>query len=260
MKKSGIALGLVVAVCAFGVSAAPAMAFGKFFASIKGKTISEAEPGRAKGLGELEHLKLGPYRLECKRVVDEGQVVSEGPSESFFTEIKMADCETVVIPKETDSGLEEVKKTHIRLAMEFLSNGAAKTGEGESEIRIKQPSEVAFKTTKSSCTIVVPSQNLPLKQSPTKEFEFAVPETEEEILEKPKSIEKYGEVRKRLAFALDIKKIRSYFVPNAKCRYKEGSEGGKFNPETGRVEYPGGIMEGSLKEITLKGGNLWFEE
>jgi hypothetical protein len=107
---------------------------------------------------------------------------------------------------------------------------------------------------------VIPVQSLRLKQEAGAKYEAAVPETEEELLKKPKQIEDFGEVRKRLAFAIDLQKLKSYFVPNSKCMYKESEEGGKFNPETGRFEFNNGIWEGGLQGVTLKDGNLWFEE
>jgi hypothetical protein len=259
MRKSRIALGLVAAVCVYGVVTAPALAFGKFYASIKGQTLSEETPGIAKGHGEVSRLKIGPYKMECKRVKSKGKVTSEGPSESFFTEVTVSGCETVSKP-EGGSGIEEIKRANFTLAMEFLSNFSARVGEGESEIKIVKPSQVEFKASDSKCVVIVPEQSLPLKQKAGVEYEAALPETEEELLERPGAIEKYGEFRKRLAFTIDLKHLKTKIQPNSKCRYKEESEEGKYNPETGFVEFPGGVFEGDLEEVTLKNGNLWFEE
>jgi hypothetical protein len=262
MRKSGIALalGLVAAVCAYGVVAAPALAFGKFYASIKGQTL-ETEPGTAKGHGEVERLKLGPYKIECKRVKDKGKVDSEGPSESFFTEVKVSGCETVTKPG-GGSGIEEIKHLNVTLAMEFLSNFSAKVGEGESEVKIVHPSAVEFKASDSKCVVVIPAQSLPLKQKEGVEYEAAVPETEVEgpFVEGTGKYAQFGEFRKRLAFAIDLKKLKTEIEPNSKCRYHEESEEGKFNPETGFVEFGSGIFEGDLEDITLKNGSVWFEE
>lgn len=252
MKKSGIALGLVVAMCAFGVVAAPALAFGKFRASIKGQTISEATPGFAKGHGEVEFARLGPYTIECPKIKDSGMVVSE-ESESFFTEILFNKCTTVSHPK-GGVGVEEIKQIHFKLGMEFLSNFSAKVGEGESEVRITAPSEVSFKAGPSKCVVTIPEQTL------STHGEAGVPENEEEMEERPGAIEKYGEFRKRLDFTIDLKHLHAELTPNSHCRYEEGSEEGKFNPETGMVEWFGSVFEGNLEEITLKNGNVWFEE
>jgi hypothetical protein len=268
MRKSGMALGLVVAMCAFGVFAAPALAFGKFYAEIKGKTISEAEPGTTKGAGTVEKLRLGPYNIECPALGPHGghnirsksKIVSNEPSESFFQEVEFKKCTTVSKPVE-GGGIEEVKEMrHLTLGMEFLSNFSGKVGEGESEIRIKKPSSVEFNASGSKCVVVIPEQSIPLHAQPNKEYEAAVPETEEEELTNPKAVEKYGEFRKRLAFAIDLKRLKSEIKPNAKCRYNEESEEGKFNPETGYVEWGYGSFEGTLEAITLKEGNVWFEE
>jgi hypothetical protein len=266
MRKSGIALGLAVAMCAFGVVAAPALAFGKFYASIKGKTLSETEPGLVKGRGEVARLRLGPYTLECKKVRTKGKVTSEGPSESFFQEVSLSGCITWTGPGK-GSGIEEGKRTHITLAMEFLSNFAARVGEGESEYRIAKPSEVEFGFRNSKCRVVVPEQSVPMKQRAGVEYEAAVPETEEQLLEAPRLIEKYGEYRKRLAFELNLKHLKTKIKPNALCRYKgktgeepEPEDEGKYNAETGYVEFFQGLFLGNLEHIELKGGNVWFEE
>ena len=262
MRKTRIALGFVVAVCALGVVAAPALAFGKFYASIKGQTISEENPGTAKGHGEVQRLKLGPYVLEeCKELKDKGKVISEGPSESFFTEVSFR-CKAKSSPKGTGSGIEEIKKVHFILAMEFLSNFSAKYGEGESEVRVKKPSSVSFKASNSKCVVVIPAQSWPLKQKPGEEYEAALPETQEEgpFAEGSSKFGRFGEFRKRLNFTIFLKSIKTEIEPNAKCRYQEGSEEGKYNPETGKVNFPRGYFEGDLEGITLNNGSVWFEE
>ena len=99
-----------------------------------------------------------------------------------------------------------------------------------------------------------------MKQKEGAEYEAALPETEEEFPEKPKEIEKFGEFRKRLAFAINLKHLKTKIKPNAKCRYSEESEEGKYNPETGYVEFRQGIFEGDLERVTLNNGNLWFAE
>lgn len=258
MRKTGIALAFAVAACASGVVAAPALAFGTFRASIKGQTL-ETEPGMAKGRGEITKLRLGPYNIECPKGFLAHSMVNQEASESFFTEVSFKTCTSVSRPVD-GSGIEEIKSIRFNLGMEFLSNYSAKVGEGESEARIVKGSSVEFKDGAGKCVVVIPEQPLPLKQKAGVEYEAAVPETNEELLEHRAAIEKYGEYRKRLSFALDLRKIKSKLKPNAKCRYKEGSEEGKFNPETGYVEFTGGIIEGTLPEVTLKNGNLWFEE
>lgn len=262
MRKSRIALGLVVAACAFGVVAAPALAFGKFHASIKGQTLSEGTPGTVKGRGEVERFVIGPYMVKCPRGIKaQGNVISE-EFESFFTEITFGTCEARSKPEGGSGGkIREVKKVHFKLAMEFLSNYSAAAGEGESEIRIKYPSEVSFKAGGSQCIVIIPAQSIPLKQKPDVEYESAVPETEEELLEGRHAIEKYGEYRKWLDFEIDLKRLRAKLKPNSKCVYEEEEPGeGKYNPETGYVEWSYGVFEGDLEEMKLKKGNVWFEE
>jgi hypothetical protein len=251
MSKSKTALGLAVAVCAFGVVATPALAFGKFHAEIPGRTISESEPGTAKASeGEVEFLKVGPYRMEgCTGLGAKSKVIAE-ESESFYLELKFRGCEAVSKPK--GSNIEEIKKVSFNLGMEVLSNYSAKVGEGESEARIVEPSSVSFKAHQSKCVVVIPSQSLPLKQKEGVEYEAAVPETEEGV--------RHAGPFRYLNFEINLRKLRSYITPNDKCRYKEESEEGKFNPETGNVEFNGGIFEGFLGEVKLnEGGSLWFE-
>jgi hypothetical protein len=255
MRKSRIALGLVVVACAFGVVAAPALAFGKFYASIKGQTLSETEPGEVRGHGEVELLKLAQYTIECpKGIRAKSKVVSDEPQESFFTEVRFQGCKT---KSPGSGGFREPKPVNFTLGMEFLSNFSAKVGEGEGdEVRIKELSGVSFKAGGSTCVVNIPAQSIPLKQKAGVEYEAALPETEEELQEKRSGIEKYGEYRKWLNFTIDLKKIRTKVEPNSRCVY-EGSEG---KLKEGYVEYTNGAFEGDLEEVKLKGGNLWFEE
>jgi hypothetical protein len=260
MRKTGVALAVAVASCAFGVVAAPALAFGTFRASIKGQTL-ETEPGVAKGHGEVEGLRLGPYTIECPKPVKATSKVNWEQNEAFFTELAFKECETVTKPKE-GRGIEEIKKLHLTLAVEFLSNFAAKIGEGEGEVRIKNESSVTFKAGSSKCVVIIPAQSLPFKQKEGVEYEAGVPETEEEgpFEAGTHKFEKYGEFRKRLAFAIDLRRIKTKVEPNSRCRYDNESEEGKYNPETGYVEFGGGHFEGTLEEVTLANGSVWFEE
>lgn len=262
MRKSGMALGLIVAVCAFGVSAASALAFGKFHAEIKGRTISEAEPGSTGfKTGEVEKLHLGPYTIECpKGLKGHGMVASE-ESESFFQEVRFHECITKSKPIGGGEGFEEIKKVNFTLAMEFLSDGSAKAGEGESELRVVKPSVIALKISGTKCVVEVPSQSVPMKPKEGEEYEFAVPETQEEELTNPHAIEKYGPTRDRLGFLIHLdQRLKSRVKPNSRCPYQEESEEGKFNPETGYVEFEHGTFNGSIEGVTLKEGNLRFEE
>ena len=138
MRKTRMAFGLVVAVCAFGVVAAPALAFGKFYASIKGQTISEENPGTAKGR-RSGTLKLGPYHIRVKSVSDKGKVISEE------SRIVLHGSPRVEVHSVDRTGR---RLGHRRNPPRALRPGDGisfelfrTVGEGESEIRIVKPAK-----------------------------------------------------------------------------------------------------------------------
>jgi len=276
MRRVRLILGLAVAVCAFSVLAAPAFAaepviFGKFIASITGKTVSEAEPGIVKGHGEVSELKLGPYKFTCeKELKSKGKITSES-SDTFFQEVRFTKCTS---SRKLEEGLGEEVHASFTLGLEFHSNGSAELGEGESEVKILANSPVAVKASKSSCVVWIPAQTIPIQaeKKPEKEYEAAGYFTEVEKVEGKGLLKKFPDgVREKLDISMEFKKIETLEKPPpvGGCTYSkveepEGSQG-KYNParefnnEKGWIESKGGRLEAELEEIELKNGDLGFE-
>ena len=273
MRHVRITVGIVAAVvCVFGVFAGPAFAkkekkapvFGKFTANIPGGTISPEHPATATGTGEIDELSLAGGALfinECnKEAKSTGSVVSES-SETFFQDVTYKKCiAKVTIGK---SGLtSRMKVPTFHLAMEFHSNHAAVIGEGEEEnLKIVKPSSVTVKIGKTSCSVVIPAQTIPVKaeKKPEKEYEAAGYESELFPVSKRK-LSKFPNGQEKLYIEWEFKKVESLVKPNENCTYKGGSlDNEPETPNYGYVVYNEGVFEGELEEISIKNGNVGFE-
>lgn len=273
MRHVRFTVGIVAAVmCVFGAFAAgPAFAkekkapvFGKFTANIPGGTISPEHPATATGTGEIDELNLAGGALlitECaKEAKSTGSVVSES-AETFFQNVTFKKCfAKVTIGK---SGLtSRMKVPTFHLAMEFHSNHSAVIGEGEEEnLKIVKPSSVTVKIGKTTCSVVIPAQTVPVKaaKKPEKEYEAAGYETTIFPVSK-RQLSKFPNGQEELYIEWEFKQLESLVKPNENCTYK----GGKLDntPETpnfGYVVYNEGVFEGELEEIAIKNGNVGFE-
>jgi hypothetical protein len=248
-------VGLVVAVCAFGALTSPALAkvkepveLGKFKASVAGKV---------KGVGSAGEMKIGPYSFPegCKKELKAKGETAAGESDTVALEVKFADC---VAKRKLGGGIEEPVSVHFNIGLEFHSNGFLETGE-DAGVQITHTA-VKFKGKKSFCEVEIPAQDVPTtaEKKPEAEFEAVGYHTEKEKLFSKGAIKKYGEFRERLEIEWELKGIDANVQITPTCEYKNGSEEGKFNPETGKAEFGSGKMEGELEELTLKGGNLSF--
>jgi len=279
MRRVSVVLGFAAVVCAFGALTAPAFArerkpaiFGKFTASINGKTIAPGEPAATKGHGEVEAMKLGPYVFTgrnlgegkhgpvCERpLTSKGEVVSES-SETVFQNVTFSKC---VATRRAGSS-EETVVFHFTLGMEFHSNGSAVAGESEgTEVKIIKGSTVHFKGSKSTCEVIIPEQAVPVKAAtkPEKEFESAGYETEEEEVEGKKALKEFPSgFQQKLDITMEFKKVHTIeqLNPAKGCTNGKLEEGGTFNKEHDTVEYANGILEAELEEIEIKGGNVGF--
>jgi hypothetical protein len=239
---------LAVAACAFSVFTASAFAKDVFHASISGKT---------KGIGEAGEMALGPYKFPdgCEKELKAKGEVLEGQSTTIAQTIKFGKC---IAKRKLGGGIEEPVSVSFTLAMEFHANGFFETGEGHG-VTINHTS-VKFKGKKSYCEMTIPAQALPnaAEKNPEKEFEQVEYYTEKESTKgSPPQEKKYGPFRYRLGIEWELKGVNVNVKISPTCEYKNGEEG-KYNPETGEVEFSGGKMEGELEEITLKKGNLSF--
>jgi hypothetical protein len=274
MRHVRVTVGIVAAVvCAFGAFAGPAFAkkekkapiFGKFTASVPGREINEAAPATATGTGEIDELSLAGGALFVEGCLKEsrstGAIVSES-SETLFQNVTYKKCiANVTIGK---SGLtSRMKIPTFQLGMEFHSNHSAVIGEGEEEnLKIVRPSRVSVKIGKTTCSVVIPAQTIPVKaeKKPEKEYEAAGYETEFEPVSKRKMSQFPSGFQEKLYIEWEYKKLESLVKPNENCTYK----GGKLDkePETpnfGYVVYNEGVFEGELEGISIKNGNVGFE-
>ncbi len=284
MRRVRVVLGFAVVVCAFGTLTAPAFAkkhvkepavFGKFIASINGRTISPSEPAATKGgHGEVEAMTLGPYVFTGKNL---GEGKGHGPicekelkgkggvdserSETFLQTVTFSKC----IATRRAGSSEEAVSFKFTLAMEFHSNGSAVLGEAEeAEIKILKNSIVHIKGSKSSCEVIIPEQTVPVKAvtKGEKEYESASYETEQEAVEGKKAMKEFPSgFQEKLDITMEFKKLKTIeqLDPARGCTNSKLEEGATFNKEKDQVDYSKGVLEAELEEIEIKGGNIGFE-
>jgi hypothetical protein len=257
MRSVRMILGLVAAVCAFGVLTSPALAEKKIKEPVELGKFKATVSGNVKGIGEAGEMHIGPYSFPngCSKELKAKGMVEAGESTTIALGVKFAKC---VAKRKLGGGIEEPVTVHFTLGMEFHSNGFVEFGESNGGVKISKAS-VSFKGSKSNCVVEIPAQTVPTsaEKNPEKEFEAVSYGTEKEKLFSKGQIEKFGEFRERLFIEWELKAIDANVKITPKCEYKKGEEG-KFNPETGDVEFDAGKMEGELEEITLKNGNLSF--
>jgi hypothetical protein len=280
MRRVRVVLGFAAVVCAFGALTAPAFAkekkpavFGKFTASINGKTISPGEPAATKGHGEVEAMTLGPYVFTGKNLgegkgfgpVCEKELKSKGAvdsesSETFLQNVTFAKCWAT----RREGASEEAVSFHFTLAMEFHSNGSAVLGQSEdAEIKIIKASTVRIKGSKSSCEVIIPEQTVPVKAATKteKEYETATYETEEEEVEGKKALKEFPSgFQDKLDIEFEFGKLKTIeqLNPAKGCTNSKLEEGATFNKENDTVEYSKGVLDAELEEIEIKGGNIGF--
>jgi hypothetical protein len=265
MRSVRTVMGLVALVCAFCAFASVASAapkeekfFGEFVASRASAPISEANPAKFKGLGEVEELNnIGGYDLQNCKMTASGNVVTER-SKEFFARLKVK-CTTFSTP-EGEPNTKEAKKVHFNLGVEFKANKSAQFGEpNEGEFHIVEGSGVIAKISSSKCKVEIPSQFVPIKAGKNAEHEFEAVEyeTESESVEGAKLKTFPSGFHTTLDIFWELKKVRStLIVDGEKCQHPEG---GKIQ-EDGNVEYVNGFFSGDLEELTLQKGNLEFDE
>lgn len=259
-------------MCALGVVATPAFArkrekkpviFGKFVASEFGKTISAASPVTAATKeGEVSAIALGPAEAEeCERAPKaSGKVVSE-ESETLFLAVTFKDCPVRGTFGRGANKVHVVDHITFTLGMEFHSNRSVGLGgTEESEVKLSKTA-VPFRISKTSCTILIPPQTIPLKDvtKPTKEFESAEYTTFEEPVSGKKKLEMFPSgFQKKLIVGVELAKIVTYLAPNAGCETEAPTNTEPESPYKGDAEFSKGRIEAELEDITIKDGNLSF--
>jgi hypothetical protein len=256
-------LGLVVAVCAFGTLAAPALArhgrpkalFGDFIASFpNGTPISSSDPATATGIGFVELIDIAEGAIliqeeKCKKIRSTGKVDSE-KSERFTQEIKFSGCSGVTNVGTAGSVLEEVRIPTFTIAMEFHANGAAEVGGEEAPTATIAHTTIFIRTSKrAACTVEIPSQSTPFKalRKPENEFEAGAYGTEPAILH-PEKMKKFPKgFQEELDITMEFEKVVARVIPSPTCFVGAGFKANK------------GIIEAEIEEVKIKQGNLGFE-
>jgi hypothetical protein len=274
MRKISLAVGLAAIACTFVVTTS-AIAHN-FTASRAPKPLSEAEPGKTKGVGieseglEAERnqmLKFGNFNIFCKAVAHantqaEG-AVTWSTNQTFSTEVKFTKCLTRASFNGFTGGLAtsfnvnpETKKAE-PIKFVYHVNGFAEIGTGETVSEVEVGSgDATFKISGKICKIAWPRQTVPAvaEKKPEGEYSSAVFSNNFVPVE---------------ATTANLKKFPSGFqqrlvINNAfkgmLWRYEEGQcmgEGG-FEEPAPKEEAKSGVYKGALEEQVV-GGNLGFE-
>jgi hypothetical protein len=262
--------GMAFVLC---TGAAPAMAH-EFFASRLPKPLSEAEPGKIKGIGIGEtmlgkeklnqELVFGAFHIFCAaqtagQTIDEG-AVSWATSPTFVTEIKFSKCLTQVSAGQLKAGIStnfnvnpETKKSE-PLKFVYHVNGFAGFGVGETESEVELGSGAAsFKIGGKLCKVNWPAQTVPAKALVKPEETFsAVSYSTNEVPVEAKKIKQFPTL-------LKDKLVISNDFTTMQWSYEEGQclgEGG-FEEVAPKTEAKSGIYRGQLEE-ELVAGNIGF--
>jgi|GEM_PF-1864676 hypothetical protein len=207
MRRVRIVLGLAVALCAFGALSVPAFArtekpklvFGKFSASIVGKSITPSEPAKVienkEDQAEVTGLVIGPYKFgvvikktgeiryeePCEKAPKITGKVDEEHSFSLLTEVTFRKC----VSTNPGGGIIPSKASTFKLAIRFLANEAAEVGNAEGGLEISENAVAKIKGVDSECELVVPQQFVPgkaeLKEEKFWEAAEYAPEKEENL-------------------------------------------------------------------------------
>lgn len=273
MRRFSIVAALAASALVLCTGAAPAMAH-EFFASRLPKPLSEAEPGKIKGIGIGEtllgketlnqELVFGAFHIFCA-AQSAGQTINEGAvswstSQTFVTELKFSKCLTEVSAGLLKGGLStnfnvnpETKKSE-PVKFVYHVNGFAEFGSGETESEVELGSGAAsFKIGGKLCKINWPAQTVPAKALVKPEEEFsAVSYSNNEVPVEARKIKQFPSLLKnKLVIANDFTTMQ--------WNYEEGQclgEGG-FEEEAPKTEAKNGIYRGQLEE-ELVAGNIGF--
>jgi hypothetical protein len=242
-------LGLVAGVCALAVGAASATAHS-FSASIAGKTITEAEPGKTKGkAADVQKFTFGPVKISCPAAVTTGLVTSESPSILKITANYKAGaalnpetgCETAIKVGAEPTGLPTKFVKPIEFA--FNANGiesevGAEGEEGSVEVGANA---AEIKIGGLKCLISWPAQRIPLKlkKVPAEVASFST----EEVANSHLKLFPSG-FQQQLLITPKFSKMEYTFEEGRCSEFK--------NPENHN-----GTYEGTLKEELVKGNLGW---
>jgi hypothetical protein len=251
--------------------------FGKFIASLPGGTISEATPATATGEGEVLEGPKGPgielaggalTISKCASLSSTGKIDSE-KSETILQNVTFKNCYAQSFTGTNREFISETKLPKFTIAFEFHSNQSAVAGEAEAgEVKIKEKSTIVIPvpSKKAPCRVTIPEQTIPLKAAtkPEREYESAFYATEKEPVEGKKNLERFPlGFQEKLDIETEFSKVEAWIKPGEHCVDVNG-EGAVDNevgsPAFGYVVYDKGFFDIELEEVSIKHGNLGFEE
>ncbi len=162
MRHLRLTFGLAAAICAFALSATPALA-GEFVSSKAGTTKGSAETE--------QHFKFGRINVTCYKVRTKG-LVAAGSASTYATSVKFGKCLTSARIGTHQFFLRAHFLTP--LAIEYFPNGYVKVGselkeEGGRTVLAGGTAALKFNTgateefEKSECEVYIPEQTIPKK-------------------------------------------------------------------------------------------------
>ncbi len=268
---------LTTAACALALAAVatPAMA-NEFVASRLPKPLSEAEPGRTKGVGigsttlggeeRGQELKFGEaFDIFCSartngKTVEEG-AVSWPTSLTFATEVKFEKCLTKTDFPGFTAGLKtrfnvnpETNRTE-PVKFVYHYNGFVELGSGETASEVEVGSGAAsFSVGGKICKISWPSQTVPAKAVIKPEDAYSTATySNKEVAVPANQVKKFPSgSQKRLVIANDFSGME-WFYEEGQCLGEGGFEKGAKKEEGTSASYKGALEE------EIIGGNLSFE-
>ncbi len=248
MRHVKTVLGLAVAVCAFGVTAVPAMAHQFVAGKETGKPISEEFPAKTAGkqVGE-QAFKFGGLKITCEQVHAKG-TLTQTEFNSFATAVKFALCTTEVKFGAKEVGhLKTSFNKGLPVTFVYHQNGFVEVGseteEEEGEVKISG-GEANFQISGLKCLVTWPAQTIPIKaiKEPEGEFSSAVYSNNTQPIVSKKFPSGF---QTKLVIANEFKKLK-YSVSNGACEEFEKTEGSQ------------GSYKGTLEQEVV-GGTFSFQ-
>lgn len=239
MRRVRITLGLMVAVCAVAFSATTALATN-FTASIAGKELSEATPGKIKGGGVgLQQFKFGPVHITCETAKAKGLATA-----AVFTTLKLTAkygyCTTAIKVGSEPATL--ATKMLKPIEYNFHADGIVETGtEGEEGSLEVGSGEAEWKISGIKCLISWPAQTVPIKRRT-----FVPAAIFSNVLVPNEHLKAFPSgFQNKLQIASEFKNMKFVFTEGECSEFKQ--------PEANTGSYEGTLLE------EVAGGNLGFE-
>jgi hypothetical protein len=257
MRHLRTALGLVVAVCALGVTAASAFAH-EFVASKYNTTISEATPVKTYARSEPETMQeflFGKYRIKCGKAYGKG-IITAASSTNFSTKVQYGKCgfypfatSEVHFGAVIRGGIQ--MNLHVNGAAELEGNESGEELEYGTKAELRETSAKFEIPGKKFCTVIVPTQQISAKaiKHPEEEFNFVSYANDPITISEPTATQLKlfpGGVQHKLIISLDLRQIKYRFSEETQCGELET-----------KIEHGNGKALGNLVQEVVS-GNLEF--